>query len=143
MASTEEDKHKGTCSQALCALRTPTLGSAAQASRSCLLGRVLSRPRFLGDNQAQFLITLPLNPFLSQSSSFPQMLKPQARFPPRFLLPSHSTTGSTNLSYPKNAPQNFLFPFTPLPHSSPNCHQHSSAFFAPRHPESMFMLYHI
>lgn len=116
----------------------PTLGLQASLPSSRLtpsaaylpppLEPVISSLRFLGDSQAEFLISLPRNPFPSQSSP-PQMLKPQSRNP-LFHFPAYDTTDSTvmNSPHPKN---NFPSPSMPRHHPGLNQQQHSSPGFVP------------
>lgn len=98
--------------------------TSSPAYLPALLGHVISSLRFLGDNQPGFLISLPLNPFPSQSIP-PQMLKQMLEalhdfsFPPSAQL----TEQVTNLFHPKNSSQNFPCPSIP-PDSLP--------FLAPR-----------
>lgn len=115
-------------------LAFPAQHTSSPAYPPAPLGHVLSSLRFLGDNQPDILISLPLNPFPSQSSS-PQRLKPHASSPPGLLfsLPLHICFRKQWVcSTPQNSSQNVAYPSTPTMTSLADTASHpSSPFLAP------------
>lgn len=114
---------------------SPGLPSSPPAYLPAPLGRVRSSLRFLGDNQPDFLIPLPLNPF-SPQSSYTQMLK-SCQEPSRtsLFLPLHNWFSKAWIcSTPQNSPRNAAYPSIPTASLARNTTGILSPTLAPMHP---------